>query len=55
MSNSENQKLICEKCNVELQLKKTKLTYLEHQVIHELPCCPPADRYLFLKSWNMDA
>lgn len=32
--------MICEKCKEELQLKKTKLTYLDHQIIHELLCCP---------------
>jgi hypothetical protein len=30
----------CRKCDKELVLKKTVLTYLGHSVSHELPTCP---------------
>jgi len=30
----------CAKCNVELQMKKTVFLYLEHEMSHEVPCCP---------------
>lgn len=30
----------CCKCGVELQMKKTIFVYLEHEMYHEVPCCP---------------
>jgi Zn-finger nucleic acid-binding protein len=32
--------LQCAKCNVELTLRKVRLTYLGHDVLHDFPCCP---------------
>jgi hypothetical protein len=36
----ENKKLICHKCNKELELKKVNFSYLGHQFFTDLPCCP---------------
>lgn len=33
-------KLICYKCQKELELKKTEFTYLGHTFFHEVPRCP---------------
>jgi hypothetical protein len=33
-------KLICHKCKIELELKKTNFTYLGHTFFTELPKCP---------------
>lgn len=35
-----HEKLICARCNVELQPEKLTLSYLGHQITHEFPCCP---------------
>lgn len=32
--------VVCAKCGVPLEPRKVVLTYLEHQITHELPCCP---------------
>jgi hypothetical protein len=36
----EKQKLICFKCQKELELKKTDFSYLGHSFFTELPRCP---------------
>jgi YgiT-type zinc finger domain-containing protein len=36
----EQKKLICYKCNKELELKKTDFTYLGHSFFTEVPRCP---------------
>jgi hypothetical protein len=38
--NAEPRVWKCRKCDRELVLKKTVLTYLGHSVSHELPTCP---------------
>lgn len=30
----------CYKCGVELRMKKTVFQYLDHEMYHEVPCCP---------------
>jgi hypothetical protein len=37
---TEKKKLICFKCNKELELRKTDFTYLGHSFFTELPRCP---------------
>ena len=34
------EKLICGKCRVPLEMKKVTLDYLGHPINHEFPCCP---------------
>lgn len=36
----EKNKLICYKCNKELELKKTDFTYLGHSFFTDIPRCP---------------
>lgn len=36
----EKKKLICYKCNKELELKRTDFTYLKHTFFTDLPRCP---------------
>ena len=36
----EKKKLICYKCNRELELKRTDFTYLGHSFFTDLPRCP---------------
>lgn len=36
----EKNKLICYKCNKELELKKTDFTYLGHTFFTDIPRCP---------------
>jgi len=36
----ENVKLICYKCQKELELKKTDFSYLDHSFFTEVPVCP---------------
>lgn len=36
----EKKKLICFKCQKELELKKTNFTYLGHSFFTEVPVCP---------------
>ena len=38
--NIEQKKLICCKCQKELELKKTDFTYLGHSFFTEVPRCP---------------
>jgi hypothetical protein len=38
--NAEPRVWKCRKCDRELVLRKTVLTYLGHSVSHELPTCP---------------
>jgi len=33
-------KLVCIECGEELQPKKTVFRYMDHQMTHEVPCCP---------------
>lgn len=37
---ADTEKLICNKCNKELELKKTNFTYLGHSFFTDLPKCP---------------
>ena len=37
---AEPKKLICMKCNKELELKKTDFFYLGHTFFTEVPACP---------------
>jgi uncharacterized protein with PIN domain len=37
---AESKKLICHKCNKELELQKTDFTYLGYSFFTELPRCP---------------
>lgn len=36
----ENKKLICYKCQKELEMRKTDFTYLGHTFFTDLPRCP---------------
>jgi uncharacterized protein with PIN domain len=36
----ENEKLICAKCDRELELKEVSLEYLGHRLSHSFPVCP---------------
>lgn len=36
----KEKKLICYKCQKELELKKTEFTYLGHTFFNEVPRCP---------------
>ncbi len=38
--NKEHKKMICFKCQRELEMKKTDFTYLGHSFFTEVPRCP---------------
>ncbi|MDY0201288.1 MAG: DVU_1557 family redox protein [Bacteroidales bacterium] len=37
---ADTEKLICSKCNKELELKRTNFSYLGHSFFTDLPKCP---------------
>ncbi len=37
---SDPKKLICHRCNRELELRKVDFSYLGHTFYTDLPCCP---------------
>ena len=40
MEENQNEKIICAKCNVELQPTKINLHYLDNRMSHEFLSCP---------------
>ncbi len=40
----KNKKLLCYKCNLELELQKTYFEYLDHSFFHDILKCPGCEQ-----------